>query len=717
MLRQLKGALEDFREALRPPEPPADETGSRPGDGDATDASAQLSTVASNETPSTGAVETPEAVESAGVEIEATTAVSTTRRRWWTPSAVATAATAGVVLGAGLVLWAPWSLREPADPAVVATYQGGTVTRDQLVKQFEALPREQRPRYRSPNGLRALIGDSVVHDITRRWAEEKQVDQREAFKEAMKHATEQIQIADVSDQLHEGKIQVGEGEIQAYYDQNRQRFAERPIVEVREQIRRLVVEEKEQAFVQSYLKDLRERASLQVDYSLLDVPEPTEQELLAYYQSGRDVYRVPEQARVAQIQVSVSLSGGDDKARSKAESARARAAAGPAGEDFTQLHHELSDSSDHAQGGELPTPVARGSRTPAFDEAVFVLPVGGISNVIKEGDSYYVIKVLERWPERARPYDEVRPEIVNALRTERERQVYAERKDRTLFTIHSRRTTLGEFTQELSELPPEERAQYAGIEGKRKLLDQLIERLLVVEDASEQASEVNRKEEVEHARAGILSRLLHQEQVDEQVQVSDEQVRAEYDRNRNRYADPPRVRVRYIRVGRGQTRDTDQKARTKIEEAEALVRPGGLFGGGDPARFAEVAQQYSEDSATAARGGELDRWLGEDVSPMGELLEHALHEELLPLKVGDISPIVPLGDSYYLFQIIEKQEARQRSFEEAGPDIRRELEARKHEELTANMERQLLDRMQLQIYDRRVQAVLAELDGAAAGTR
>ena len=33
------------------------------------------------------------------------------------------------------------------------------------------------------------------------------------------------------------------------------------------------------------------------------------------------------------------------------------------------------------------------------------------------------------------------------------------------------------------------------------------------------------------------------------------------------------------------------------------------------------------------------------------------------------------------------------------------------------MERELLDRMQLQIYDRRVQAVLAELGGPAAGTR
>jgi hypothetical protein len=50
----------------------------------------------------------------------------------------------------------------------------------------------------------------------------------------MKHATEAIQIADVSEQLHQGHIPVGEGEIQACYDQNRQGFGERPLIEVKD---------------------------------------------------------------------------------------------------------------------------------------------------------------------------------------------------------------------------------------------------------------------------------------------------------------------------------------------------------------------------------------------------------------------------------------------------------------------------------------------------
>lgn len=615
-----------------------------------------------------------------------------------------------LLVGLWLSGWLPWSAPEPADPEVVASYQGGVVSREQLRRRIESLPKPQQAAYRRVEGLRALGAEAVVHEVARRWAEEKQIDRKELFKDAMRHATEEVQIADVSEQLHEGRIEAGEAEIQAYYDRNRGQLGDRPLVEVREQIRHAVVQGKERGFVDAYLKELRERASLQVDYSLLEVPEPSEREVGAYYQAQRETFRVPEEVTIAQIQVSLSLAGGDEKARQKAMAARARV---EAGEEFGQVARETSDGPERAQGGRVRAAVPRGARDPAFDEAVFPLPVEGLSPAFKEGDSYYVVKVLERRPERLRTYEEVRAEIAARLRAEQERQVYAERQDRTLFTIHSRRTTFGEFLHELNELPPAARTQYAGAEGKRRLLERLIDRLVVVEDASDQATEVKRKEEIEHVRSDLLAQLLHQEEVDEKAQVADDEIWAEYQRNRSRYAEPAKVRVRYIRVSRGRTPDEEARVRARIEEAESKVKPQGFFGGGGtPADFAEVAGQYSEDPETAAKGGELDRWLGESRNPLDELFEHPLHEALLPLKVGDLSPILALGDSYYLFQIIDKQEARQRSFEEAKELVRQGLRARKHEDLARNMDRQLLERMQLRVYDSRLQALAAELGQA-----
>lgn len=684
MLRPLRGALDDFRNALRGANAP-------------TEAPAPAAAVTDQDGEMGG--------DSVAIDAPPAVPVPAARRRPGQPLWVGAAAI--IALGLIVVRWAPWPVREPADPEVVATFQGGTVTRAQLVQRWQAIPPAERRPFLTAIGLRALVGHIAVDEATRRWGEERQVDRQETFKEAMKHATEAVQIGDLAEQFHQGRIPVGEAEIQAYYDQNRQQFGERPLVEVKEQVRQAVVEQKERAFVDDYLKQLRERASLQVDDSLLDVPEPSEAEVVDYFQANRDRFRTPEQATITLLQVSVSLAGGDDRARAKADAARARAAAG---EDFAQLVRELSDGPDKTQGGQQR--VARGARGQAFDDAVFPLPVGELSPVFKQDDSYYVVKLLEHQPERPWPYEETRSQIAAALRAERERQIYAERQDRTLFTIHARRTTLGEFLRELGELPPEAQARYAGPAGKRQLLDSFITRLLVVEEAAEQAAEVKRGEEIQHARTELLARLLHQEQVDDRVQVGDDEVRAEYERDRARYAEPARVKVHAIRVSRGQTPDADRQARVKIEEAERKLKPGGFFGGSQPADFAEVARQYSEDADADEQSG----WLGESSDPLTEAFEHALHAELLPLKIGDVSRILTLDDSYYLFHVAEKQEARPRSFEEAAPLIRRALEDRKHAELTRAMEEDLLERMQLQIYDRRLERVLAELGGPATET-
>lgn len=595
MLRVLKGALDDFRSALRS----GDGTSpvATPSAGEASTAPARPATPPAEVPPADSPAEDPPAPPA----------------RRWQRYALPASFAGGLLLAGTLFLpWTTWLTPEPADPTVVATYQGGVVTRDRLASELQAVPRERQAAYQTLVGLRALVGDVVVHEVTRRWAEERQVDQKGAFKEAMKHATEQVQIADVSDRLHEGRIQVGEADIQAYYDQNRQRFGERPLAEVREQIRRAVVEQKEGAFVEGYLKELKERASLQVDYGLLDVPERTEAELSSYYQANRERFRTAEGVR---------------------------------------------------------------------------------------------------------PFEEARTEIATTLRAERERQVFDERKRRTLFTIHSRRTTLGEFLQEIEELPPDQRPGDAA--ARRRVLDAFVERLLVVEDAAEQTAGPKSKDEVQHARTDLLARLLHQEQVEEQIKVSDEDVRAAYDRDPARYADPPRVKVRYIRVTRGRTADQDQKAEAKIEEAEAKLKPGGVLGlgGGEPADFAEIARQYSEDPATAANGGELDRWFGEESDSFSELFEHTLHQELLPLKVGEISPVLALDDGYYLFQVREKQQARTRPFEEVKDLVRRDLEARRHDELSRDMQGQLLERAQLRIYDGRLEAALAELRATPTSSR
>jgi parvulin-like peptidyl-prolyl isomerase len=631
-----------------------------------------------------------------------------------------------VIVLVALLQPTPLRTQEPADPEVVATYTGGTITREQIKKRLSTLPQEEIPFFSTAEGIRTVVEDIAMRVAIPPMAAEKKIDQNDLFKEAIKHVTEEIQIADLADQLRQGRIPVAEAGLQTYFDQNRQQFGEKTLTEVKEEIRRILVAQKEPEYLKGYLQDLRERASLQVDYSLLEVPEPTEQELLNYYQSDRERYTVPERVQIAQIQVSGSRAGGDEKARAKAESLRAEAAAGA---DFGELARERSDGPEKAQGGVLAEWISPGARSQAFDDAVFILTPGDLSPVFFEGDSYFVVKLLGYEPETQRAFDEARTAIANTLRAEREQQVYAERRDRTLFMIHSRRTTLGEFLRELQEISAATSVQYSGTEAKRKLLDALIERMLVVEDASEQASEVRRQDDVEMVRSDLLARLLHQDEVDAKLALSEEEVQAEFERNKARYAEPPLVKVQALRIPRDATAEADGRARAAIEEASARLRPKGLFGlGGRPESFVKIARTFSpdwqmglsEDFGVDADHGAavpIEGWIGESGDPNVEAWQHSFHEALLPLKVGDISPVLESADSYYLFQVTERREGRSRTFDEAKDIVRKELEERKHEELRRQMERNLIDRVQLRIYDQRIKSLAAELSGSPTGTQ
>jgi peptidyl-prolyl cis-trans isomerase SurA len=92
---------------------------------------------------------------------------------------------------------------------------------------------------------------------------------------------------------------------------------------------------------------------------------------------------VPENATAAQIAA----------AREKAQRVRERARAG---EDFAKLAHEVSDATGAAQNGGV-VGLRTADRYPAvFLQAVQSVPEGGVSDVVRSGAGFHVLKVLEK---------------------------------------------------------------------------------------------------------------------------------------------------------------------------------------------------------------------------------------------------------------------------------------------------------------------------------
>jgi peptidyl-prolyl cis-trans isomerase C len=149
----------------------------------------------------------------------------------------------------------------------------------------------------------------------------------------------------------------------------------------------------------------------------------------------------------------------------------------------------------------------------------------------------------------------------------------------------------------------------------------------------------------------LLDKLVEQI-VGERGRVGEKEVDAYYAAHRGDFDRPAQVWARQIVVA-------DQNSGEKVL---AELRNG--------AGFAEVAKRVSL-SPDAAQGGDLG-FFGRDEMPPE-------FDPVFNLPVGKVSPLVKSDYGYHLFLVEAKRPAARLSREEAGPEIRRLLEAERRE--------------------------------------
>lgn len=137
----------------------------------------------------------------------------------------------------------------------------------------------------------------------------------------------------------------------------------------------------------------------------------TEDEIHDYFVMHPKDFVVPEKVHVKLILLKTP-EGGDQNA---ADEVKAKAAELlkriRAGEDFEALARaESQDATSAEKGGDLGF-IAKGSLATELEEAAFKTEVGSVSEPVKTKQGYYLIKVVEKQPEVARPYEAVHDEI------------------------------------------------------------------------------------------------------------------------------------------------------------------------------------------------------------------------------------------------------------------------------------------------------------------
>ncbi len=143
------------------------------------------------------------------------------------------------------------------------------------------------------------------------------------------------------------------------------------------------------------------------------VPEPTDEELRAFYEEHAEELRSPEQVRASHIVKNIDGFTDHKKAYEAVLNLKMRI---EGGEKFEDLAREHSDCPENA--GFLGT-FPRGQMVPEFEEVIFQMQPGEVSDVFLTQFGYHIAKLHERIPAQPVPLEQVREQIAEHLTDQR----------------------------------------------------------------------------------------------------------------------------------------------------------------------------------------------------------------------------------------------------------------------------------------------------------
>jgi peptidyl-prolyl cis-trans isomerase D len=182
-----------------------------------------------------------------------------------------------------------------------------------------------------------------------------------------------------------------------------------------------VAETDVEGYYQAHLPDFMTPDTIDVDFVQLtledlakdDALAPSEEQVLAQYQSDEKAFKPSERRRVAHILLQVNASRSEEAARVELATIKGRIANGERFEDVARKASE--DPGSAKSGGDLGL-IAQGALDPAFEQSAWSLEVGQLSEPVKSEFGVHLIKLLAIQTDQYGSLDSLRPQIIGRLR-------------------------------------------------------------------------------------------------------------------------------------------------------------------------------------------------------------------------------------------------------------------------------------------------------------
>ena len=234
---------------------------------------------------------------------------------------------------------------------------------------------------------------------------------------------------------------------------------------------------------------------------------------------------------------------------------------------------------------------------------------------------------------------------------------------KVLAQVGKYKLTLKEFNDQIKSLPPQlQMAVQRNPQLKKQLLDRWVQLTLMALEARKEnlQAKPNVKKRIEEMTNALLAQEYMMENISEKAKVTDQELKDYYEKHKSEFTQPEQVRARHIliKVPAGADKKKWEEARKKALEIRAKLLKG--------ESFSKLAEKYSDDPGSKARGGDLGYFGKGRMVPEFE-------KAAFSLKKGEISQPVKTTFGYHIIKVEDKKPARQRSFKEVEQQIRQKL--------------------------------------------
>lgn len=193
-------------------------------------------------------------------------------------------------------------------------------------------------------------------------------------------------------------------------------------------------------YYQKHQEEFRVPASAQVQYLTFrpsdseDKVQISPDEVKRFYDSQKEKFKVPKRVKGREILIKVNPNDPSNVIEEKRKKAEEVIGKVKNTKDFGSVAKQYSESGTASKGGDMGW-VQKGTVDELVQTALFSLPAGQVSGVVKGTAGFYILKAEEVSEEKQRSLEEMTNQIIQALRREKGKADASRKADDSFYSI------------------------------------------------------------------------------------------------------------------------------------------------------------------------------------------------------------------------------------------------------------------------------------------